>query len=377
LKEGDSLKINTNRNIRRIILVLILIIIAGIGVLYLYLRSNIYRTTKTIPNTEIQESKSNNESDKEPVYEEAKGITNILIIGTDARQLNENSRSDSMMIATIDSNKKEVRLTSILRDTYVDIKGHGKQKINAAFAYGGAELLMNTLQNTFNIKLDKYAIINFGGFEGVVDAVGGLDINVKSYEVSEINKYIGETDSVKSPMITKAGYQHMDGQQSLSYARIRHVGNGVYERDERQRTVASLLLDKLKTTSVFNYPTLMSKLMPCIKTNIEPAFFLSYAYTVSKFKPLKVEQLQIPLTELSDGRIYNGSWVFLMDKQQNASILNDFVFKSIIPDKKKLNYSSFKRAIDKYLSEEVKKEPKSIPAGDLKKEPYESDHSYP
>lgn len=371
------MKNHTNGKIKKILLVLILIIIAGAGGLYLYLRSNIYRSDRTKPNTEINQSNLNDETEKEPVYEEVKGITNILVIGTDARQLNENSRSDSIMIATIDSNKKQVRLTSILRDTYVDIKGHGKQKINAAFAYGGAELLMNTLKNTFNMNLDKYVIINFGGFEGVVDAVGGLDINVKDYEVSEMNKYIGETDAVKSPMITKAGYQHLDGQQSLSYARIRHVGNGVYERDERQRIVASLLLDKLKTTSVFNYPALMSKLMPCIKTNIEPAFFLSYAYTVSKFKPLNIEQLQIPLTELSDGRIYNGSWVFLMDKEQNASILNDFIFKSIIPDKKKLNYSSFKRAINKYLSEEVKKAPESIPAGDIKKEPYESDHSYP
>lgn len=371
------MKLKENGNIKKIILMLILIIILSIGVFYFYLRSNIYRAAKVAPKPEIEESKSNNEPEKEPVYEEAEGITNILLIGTDARALNENSRSDSMIIATIDNNNKEVRLTSIMRDTYVDIKGHGKQKINAAFAYGGGELLMGTLEKTFNIKLDKYVIINFSGFEGVVDAVGGLDINVKDYEVNEINKFIGETDKFKSPLITKDGYQHLDGQQSLAYARIRHVGNGVYERDERQRAVVSLLLHKLKTTSVFNYPALLSKFMPCVKTNVEPAFFLSYAYTVSKFKPLKVEQLQIPLTELSEGRIYNGSWVFLMDKEQNASILNDFVFKSIIPDKKKLDYSSFKRAINKYLSEEVKREPESVPAGDLKKEPYESNHSYP
>lgn len=328
-----------------ITLVVISVILLGIGGSYLYVRNKIYSATKTPePETKPQVE----ETKEEPKYEEVKGITNILLIGTDARNLDESARSDSMMIATIDSNNKKIRLTSIMRDTYVSIKGHESQKINGAFAYGGPELLMDTIQRNFNIKLDKYVIINFWGFENVINAVGGLDVDVKNYEISEINKFIGEVDDVKSPPLQNSGLQHLDGQQTLSYARIRQVGNGVYERDSRQRKVISLLLDKLKETSVFQYPNVMSKLLPCVKTNIEPATMLNYAYTVSKFKPLEVTQLQMPMTELSDGGIYKGAWVFLMDKDQNAKLLNDFVFRGIVPDPKKVDLQSFKDAIREY-----------------------------
>ena len=130
---------------------------------YMYIRSKIYSglsPSETISDTE---------------YKEVEGITNVLLIGTDARTLDEASRADSIIIATLDNNKKQIRLTSLFRDTLVNIPGHGEGKLNAALAYGGPELLIETIKETYGISLDKYVIINFWGFEAIIDQMGGLE----------------------------------------------------------------------------------------------------------------------------------------------------------------------------------------------------------
>ncbi len=282
---------------------------------YFYVRSKIYS------NSDISDITT------EDSFEEVPGITNILLIGTDARDLNERARSDSIIIATIDNNTKKLKLSSIMRDTFVDIPGYGEQKINAALALGGPELLMKTIKENFNFTLDKYVMVNFWGFEDIIDGIGGIEVDVKDYEIPEINKFIGEVRDVKSPPLTTPGLQHLDGQQALAYARIRKVGNGSYERTERQRRVLDILAEKMMDVSVVKYPGLLYDLLPSVKTNIEPLTLLNYAYTVSKFGELKFEQLQIPATELSQGGLYrNKGWVLLIDKEQNGKILNDFIY---------------------------------------------------
>ena len=282
---------------------------------YFYVRSKIYS------NSDISDITT------EDSFEEVPGITNILLIGTDARDLNERARSDSIIIATIDNNTKKLKLSSIMRDTFVDIPGYGEQKINAALALGGPELLMKTIKENFDFTLDKYVMVNFWGFEDIIDGIGGIEVDVKDYEIPEINKFIGEVRDVKSPPLTTPGLQHLDGQQALAYARIRKVGNGSYERTERQRRVLDIVAEKMMDVSVVKYPGLLYDLLPSVKTNIEPLTLLNYAYTVSKFGELKFEQLQIPATELSQGGLYrNKGWVLLTDKEQNGKILNDFIY---------------------------------------------------
>lgn len=351
------MKIQFTKKTRKIVMIslisVILIAFIAAGMYYIYIRNSIYKALDKPKNQiKVEEGKEDKIE-----YEEQEGITNILLIGVDARNINEKCRSDSIIIATIDDTNKKVKLTSIMRDSYVKIQGHNEQKINAAYAFGGPELLMDTIERNFKIKLDKYVIINFWGFQDLVDAIGGIDINVKDYEISEINKFIGEVNDVKSPPLTHPGLQHLDGQQALSYSRIRHVGDGSYERTKRQREVLTVMLDKLKETKITQYHSLLTKMLPYIKTNIEPISLLNYAYTVSKFKPLQVDQLQIPMTELSDGRIYNGAWVLLMDKEQNSKVLRDFIFRDKTTKKEELDLASFKSIIKDYLNEEIKKTP--------------------
>ena len=313
--EKDKKKMSKKTKILIIISIILALLVGSVVFGYFYVRSKIYS------NSDISDITT------EDSFEEVPGITNILLIGTDARDLNERARSDSIIIATIDNNTKKLKLSSIMRDTFVDIPGYGEQKINAALALGGPELLMKTIKENFDFTLDKYVMVNFWGFEDIIDGIGGIEVDVKDYEIPEINKFIGEVRDVKSPPLTTPGLQHLDGQQALAYARIRKVGNGSYERTERQRRVLDIVAEKMMDVSVVKYPGLLYDLLPSVKTNIEPLTLLNYAYTVSKFGELKFEQLQIPATELSQGGLYrNKGWVLLTDKEQNGKILNDFIY---------------------------------------------------
>lgn len=313
--EKDKKKMSKKTKIIITISIILALLVGSVVFGYFYVRSKIYS------NSDISDITT------EDSFEEVPGITNILLIGTDARDLNERARSDSIIIATIDNNTKKLKLSSIMRDTFVDIPGYGEQKINAALALGGPELLIKTIKENFNFTLDKYVMVNFWGFEDIIDGIGGIEVDVKDYEIPEINKYIGEVRDVKSPPLTTPGLQHLDGQQALAYARIRKVGNGSYERTERQRRVLDIVAEKMMDVSVVKYPGLLYDLLPSVKTNIEPLTLLNYSYTVSKFGELKFEQLQIPATELSQGGLYrNKGWVLLTDKEQNGKILNDFIY---------------------------------------------------
>lgn len=306
---------------------------------YMYIKGQVYEEN---PRAEVIE------------YKEQIGITNILLIGTDARKLNENARADAIIIATIDNNNKKLKLTSIMRDTLVKIPGYGEQKINAAPACGGPELLMQTIKDNFDISLNKYVMVNFKGFQSIIDKVGGIEVNIKDYEIKELNKFIGEYEKEKSPKITTTGTQVLDGQQALAYARIRKVGDGDYERTERQRRVIDLVTQKFKDLSVVKYPSVMTELSKHIKTNIEPTSILNYAYTVSKFESLKFNQLRIPVSDdISWGGIYkNKGWVLIVDKEQNSKIMQDFIFNDIEPTKKSYDISVWRKKLAKYIGQD-------------------------
>lgn len=323
-----------------IVSVVCAVIFAG----YLHVKNKIYTSS---------ESKSSS-SDENVNYTEVKGITNVLLIGTDGRTLDEQSRADSMIIATLDSNNKKVKLTSLFRDTLVDIPGYGESKLNSAFMNGGPELLMETVQQTYNIKLDKYVIINFWGFEAIIDQIGGLEIDVKDFQLEELNKYIGESTSGNDCPVTEPGLQLLNGKQALSYARIRYNVGDDYGRTERQREVLFKIAEKLKITKPSRYPKVMNKMLEYIRTNIDPIEALNMAYTIYKFPSLKTEQLQMPVTELSESRLYKdlGS-VILIDKEQNAKVLRRFIFEDKLPDPQSFDYDSLSSKLAEYAAQEA------------------------
>lgn len=366
MSENDSVKRKSSKkkksNMKKIILVSVLsvlaIVIATVWGYYNHIRNQIYVEHKP-------------ENKNEVSYNEVDGITNVLLIGTDGRTLDEPARSDSIIIATLDNNNKKVKLTSIMRDTLVDIPEYGENKINAAFAFGsseeddkgnlkgaegGAALLMETIEQNFDLHLDKYIIVNFWGFEAIIDEIGGIEVDIKDYEIDEVNKYIGEATGVNSPPITETGLQKVNGQQALSYARIRYVGNGNFERGERQSKVLHEVAKKLKEVNPLKYVSIANTLAKHVKTNIDIPEALNLAYTIYKLPSLDFEQLQIPQTELiaRDNLYKDRGWCLLIDLEQNSKVLHDFIFNDKLPNPEEFDLLAVENVAAAYNAEEAR-----------------------
>lgn len=309
--------------------IIICVVVLGAG--YMYIRANIYKKTEPLTSEHLQAPVKTKE---ETIgYTEVEGITNVLLVGVDGIDFDEKyQESDSMIIATLDSNKEKVKLTSLYRDTLVYIPGYGEEKMNLAFSLGGPELVMETIKYNFDVNIEKYIMINFAGFEAIIDQIGGVEIDVKEYQLHELNKYIGQATGGGDCPVEKAGLQILNGKQALSYARIRKGVGDDYERTERQREVLFKVAEKLQKTDVIKYFSIANKMLDYLRTNIEIMDGLNMAYTISKFSNLETEQLSIPVQELCVDEEVNGNMALRMDRYENALILNNFIFNDTLPD---------------------------------------------
>ena len=209
---------------------------------------------------------------KEPFKEE--GVKNILLIGNDSRTEDESGRSDAMILVSISSRTNTIHMTSLLRDIYVDIPGHDGNRLNAAYAYGGPELLMETLEENFDIEVNRYMLVNFQAFANLVDAVGGVDLEVTNEEVQYINWYLVEyiqlqgnpegTDYLDTSL---SGTIHLNGPQALAYCRNRYIGTD-FARTERQRKVLAAAIKSAPLALVTNGGELIDGVMSNITTNL-------------------------------------------------------------------------------------------------------------
>ena len=179
------------------------------------------------------------------------GVTNILLIGNDSRENGEDGRSDAMILLSISNKTKKIYMTSLLRDMYVDIPGHKGNRLNAAYSYGGAELLMETIEQNFDIHISRYVLVNFEAFANLVDAVGGVDLELTSKEVEYVNGYLveynillGRPEGTDYFEDTSGGMVHLNGPQALAYCRNRYIGTD-FGRTERQRKVLAEVIHKL------------------------------------------------------------------------------------------------------------------------------------
>lgn len=294
-----------------------------------------------------------NTVDEDIKFKEVPGITNILLLSSDARPGEDVSRSDSIMILTIDNINKKLKVTSLMRDMLVKIDGHGEEKLNHAFAYGGPTKTIETIQNNFGIKLHNYVIVDFNAFVKVIDAINGIEVTIKDYELDELNKYILDGGGSEKDLLPSPGTYNLNGYQALSYARIRKVGNGEYERTERQRAVLQIALEKVKDMSTVKLVSLLNELFPYIKTNISLGNAMDYGFTalnVGKNCNFEIEQFRVPIDSISKGGIIdNKGWVFVIDKVETSKALQEFIFnnnKNYEPDT-----SNFDSIIDQYFND--------------------------
>ncbi len=202
------------------------------------------------------------------------GVVNVLLIGNDSRLNGDDGRSDAMILVSISDKTKTITMTSFLRDMYVDIPGHDGNRLNAAYAYGGAELLMQTIEQNFDIPVHRYALVNFEAFANLVDAVGGIDLDVTNDEVQLINGYLMEYNQLLGRNLdydwldaSASGVIHLNGPQALAYSRNRYIGTD-FGRTERQRKVLTEVFKKLPGAMVTNSSGVINGLFPNLTTNL-------------------------------------------------------------------------------------------------------------
>lgn len=202
------------------------------------------------------------------------GVKNILLIGNDSRSEGEDGRSDAMILLSVSSKTNKIYMTSLLRDIYVDIPGHDGNRLNAAYAYGGPELLMETIEQNFDIEVNRYMLVNFQAFANLVDAVGGVTLEVTNDEVQYINGYLVEYNQLQgNPEGTDyldtslSGNLHLNGPQALAYCRNRYIGTD-FARTERQRKVLTAAMKEAPLALVTNGSALIDGVLSNITTNL-------------------------------------------------------------------------------------------------------------
>lgn len=264
-------------------------------------------------------------------------IKNIALFGLDAREDENVGRSDALMILTVDNKHDKLKLTSILRDSEVQIDGYGSDKITHAYAYGGPELAIKTLNQNFNLDIQDYVTVNFIEMAKIVDAFGGVDLTITEDEMTEINNnlsmlYLESSDAEiqDSDYLHESGEVHLNGNQAVAYARIRHLDSDNV-RASRQQEVLMALVQSLKGKSKLEYPGLIRKVMPMCETSLDFGDTMGMAPIM--FTNFEMETLSIPGEEEQAYGDYNdaGAWVYRYDIQAAAQHISRFIYEEASP----------------------------------------------
>ena len=245
------------------------------------------------------------------------GYYNILLLGVDSRDMEnlEGTRSDAIMVVSINEETSDVKILSVYRDTYLKMGDtYTYDKITHSCVYGGPEMTMKSLNQALDIDISNYVVVNFKAVADLVDAVGGIEVNVEDYEIQQLNKYTIETAEnigrESYNLVEESGLQTLDGCQAVSYSRIRKGVGDDFKRTERMRTVVSLTMDKMKTMSFKDIKGLIRMLTPQVQTNINMRNVLGLAFRLPQYNIIGTEGWPYYVTT---GYVGGASYVFPSD----------------------------------------------------------------
>lgn len=283
--------------------------------------------TPDSPAQEIQtveeELRENMEENQTQIMQD-KNVFNILLIGSDTRESGDRGRSDAMIIVSINKKTKTITATSILRDTYVSIPGKKSNRINAAYAFGGSKLLLETIEQNFKIKIDKYVSVDFFAFIDVVDAIGGVTLEVSEKEIPVINEYIAEINRLSDKeetldQLSASGTLLLSGKQALGYSRNRYVGNSDFERTARQRRVLEQIFKKVKDLNLVQLDKLLNTILPQVTTNLSEGEIFSLILSLPTYARYDLQQWSIPTSKSYKDLRIRGMEVLGIDFGENIN----------------------------------------------------------
>lgn len=266
-------------------------------------------------------------------------ILNIMLFGAD--QYGDAGLSDTMILLSIDNRHEKIKMTSFLRDTYITIPGYYATKLNAAYAFGGAELSIATIEANYGVQVDRYAIVNFETFKEIVDIMGGVDVELTQEEIWYINDQIAQNGQTEYlPYETEPGMVHLNGQQSLWYARNRggyvngtEYGGSDWDRVERQRNFLNSVIDELKGASLTEIVQIVNAVGPNITTNLKNSEITTLVSGALTYLSYDIEQLSVP-TDGTWGYGYNeaGSVILVNDWNKVRYDLAKFIYEDSVAD---------------------------------------------
>lgn len=319
------------------------VIIAIIIIIILIITITIFAITNTLSNMMKMELDESDLAVNDELYDELSeyGITkkefdsiiNIAFFGSDSRDLsNMNSgRADTIMIISVNPTKKSIKLISIPRDTYVNVPGYGKTKINHSYAYGQEQLAIKTINSNFGLNITEYVTINFEGLINVINAVGGVDINISKEERDVLNDYLAESYSIMGkeyvPM-TEYGDVHLNGEQALAHCRDRYVGSD-FTRAERQREVLTEVMGKISQKSFGEMLDLVDIFLQQVRTNINVSEYLGLAASAFTNKDDYMNNIisaQVPSTDYGKGDYIDGVYYFVADLDTCKKDMYEYIY---------------------------------------------------
>lgn len=327
------------RSLKILGITLAVIVILVIGAL-IYLQSN-YNHNKIDKNnlgieddfasTIVNNTYGEDEGEEEEEIVDISGIKNIALFGLDRRTSAEKTtRSDSIMVATVNFDTNEIKLTSFMRDMYVEIEGHGKDKLNHSYSYGGPELAIKTLNQNFGLNIEDYVAVDFLMLERIIDVVGGVTVDVDQKEMDLINEYMKEVadkNNKSFETLKSFGTIKLNGAQAVAFSRIRYHGNGDYERTERQRIVLSAIIEELSNVNLLEVPSLATTILKNTETSINElsAINLAKNYLTGDFSSPQTER--IPRDgSFTTGNSPSGAWIMKVDFEKEIDFLKGWIY---------------------------------------------------
>ncbi|MGL4740328.1 MAG: LCP family protein [Sarcina sp.] len=229
--------------------------------------------------------------------------------------LGTEGRSDAIMILTLDKKNSKVKLTSIMRDSYVNVNGK-MDKINHAYAYGGPELAIKTLNENFGLNIKDFVSVNFNSLKNTIDTLGGVQMKITEEEA----------DGKKVPGINKSGVYTLTGEQTLAYSRIRYASGDDYQRTQRQRNVMDALYERLRYANITDYPKIVKGIMPNITTNLSISEILDLSTQYSGIISRGMEQNRFPRDGEGKGTTLNNTYYLQYDLNIAKEAMRAYIF---------------------------------------------------
>lgn len=300
------------RAIKAIVLIVVLFVGIGTGLVYHTFSSVNYTESGHSDNVFLDSSELTHSS----------AVKNILLIGVDRRNPDDSSRSDTMLLVSINTASRKIKLTSFMRDAYVYIPEKQKSaKLNAACTWGGAQMVMDTIEYNFDIKIDHYMLVDFTMFESIIDGLGGVDVAITEKEA----KYM-RTD-VHLENIQAGDSVHLNGHEALWYCRIRKLDSD-FMRTGRQRKVMTALIGKCKQTGPIELYNLLGDVVSRVETDMSPATLTGLAVNgLLRYLHYDIEQGSVPAEGTWKSKKVSGQSVLSLDIGANAEYLKEFIYE--------------------------------------------------